>query len=57
MKIRSINQTNINRLQSAFYDYLLDNDVFFTEIGLIEEDDKLVLVFKLNEKLSVFKFD
>jgi hypothetical protein len=57
LKVRTINQTNINRMRNAFMEYLLDNGVIMSEIGLFEEEDKLILVFKLKDNLSVFKFE
>lgn len=59
MKIRSINQTNINRLRNAFLDYLLDNGVVISKIGLMEEGDKLklLLMSKSEERMSVFEFE
>lgn len=57
MKIRSINPTNISRLRNAFYDFLLENAVPFHTIGVTEEDDQLILYFKKDDNLNVFKFD
>lgn len=59
MKIKTINNKNISHLREAFLDYLLDNGIIVSKIGLVVEDDKLklLLVPKSEETLSVFEFE
>lgn len=59
MKIRTINPTNINKLRNAFYDELLEEGIRFDTIGLVEEEEQLVLFFENKEKdtANVIKFE
>lgn len=54
--MKTINPVNLRRLKNAFTHYLVEQGVPFYEIGLVEEEEQLVLVFVRTEKAHVFKF-
>lgn len=56
MKIRSINRPNINRLRNAFLDYLLESEVPFTKIELVEGEENLALYLEIGEQPRIIKF-
>lgn len=57
IKIQSINPKNIHRLELAFSDFLISNDVPFDEIGVREKDDKLLVIFVTGERAQIIEME
>ena len=54
--MRTINSRNIARLQNAFIDYLIENEIPFLGVKFLESDESLVFILEKSIGGRIFKF-